>query len=50
MAAGQGNGFRYIKLVFNDCYRYRYDNVQVASNTTMRVLTFNELEVYTKKK
>lgn len=49
MAAGQGDGFRYIKLVFNDCYRYSYEYAN-GTNTSMRVLTFNELEVYTKKK
>lgn len=49
MAAGQGEGFRYIKLVFNDCYRYSYEYAN-GTNTGMRVLTFNELEVYTKKK
>lgn len=48
MAAGQGKGYRYLKLVFNDCYRFEeeYPN---GTNTSMRVLTFNELEVYTKK-
>ncbi len=48
MAAGQGQGYRYLKLVFNDCYRL-YDEFAVATNTKMKVLTFNELEVYTKK-
>lgn len=50
MAAGQGKGFRYIKLVFNDCYRYYDTQSANRSNISMKVLTFNELEVYTKKK
>ncbi len=49
LGTGQGDGFRYLKLVFNDCYRYRYEYAN-GTNTKMRVLTFNELEVYTKKK
>lgn len=49
MASGQGEGFRYIKLVFNDCYRLSYEYAN-GTNTSMKVLTFNELEVYTKKK
>ena len=48
MAAGQGQGYRYLKLVFNDCYRYSYEYAN-GTNTKMKVLTFNELEVYTKK-
>lgn len=48
MAAGQEKGFRYLKLVFNDCYRYEYEYSN-STNTKMKVLTFNELEVYTKK-
>ncbi|MGN0282970.1 MAG: DUF4959 domain-containing protein [Prevotella sp.] len=48
MAAGQGDGFRYLKLVFNDTYRLQYEYAN-GTNTMMKVLTFNELEVYTKK-
>lgn len=48
MLSGQGKGFRYLKLVFNDNYRlnYEYSN---GTNTRLKVLTFNELEVYGKK-
>ncbi len=49
MAAVQGAGYRYLKLVFNDTYRLD-EEYAVATNTKMKVLTFNELEVYTKKK
>lgn len=51
MAAGQGTGFRYLKLVFNKTYENMYgEELETMSNALMRVLTFNELEVYTKKK
>ena len=49
MAAGQEKGFRYLKLKFNDTYRLEYEFAN-GTNTRMKVLTFNELEVYTKKK
>ena len=49
MATGQGAGYRYLKLVFNDTYRLDAEYA-IATNTKMKVLTFNELEVYTKKK
>ena len=48
MAGGQGEGYRYLKLVFNDAYRY-YEEYANGTNTLMKVLTFNELEVYTKQ-
>lgn len=48
MAAGQGEGYRYLKLVFNDTYRLSWEYAN-GTNTLMKVLTFNELEVYTKK-
>ncbi|MGI6224422.1 MAG: DUF4959 domain-containing protein [Prevotella sp.] len=47
-AAGQGDGYRYLKLVFNDTYKYVSDTSS-GTNTFLKVLTFNELEVYTKK-
>jgi len=50
MAAGQEDGgFRFLKIKFNDSYRYEYEYAN-GTNTLMKVLTFNELEVYTKKK
>ena len=48
MASGQGEGYRYLKLVFNDTYRLEEEYAN-GTNTLMKVLTFNELEVYTKK-
>lgn len=48
MASGQGKGYRYLKLVFNNTYLYQYEYPN-GTNTMMKVLTFNELEVYTKK-
>ena len=48
MASGQGDGFRYLKLVFNNTYLLSSE-IANKTNTLMRVLTFNELEVYTKK-
>jgi hypothetical protein len=48
MASGQGSGYRYLKLVFNDTYRAVYES-GFTTNTLIKVITFNELEVYTKK-
>lgn len=48
MASGQGKGYRYLKLVFNNTYLLNYEFAN-GTNTMMKVLTFNELEVYTKK-
>lgn len=45
----QGEGYRYLKLVFNDWYRYPYNDAAYFSNKLIHSLTFNELEVYTKK-
>lgn len=50
-ASGQGEGYRYLKLEFKDFYTdpdggYYY----YTTNQDMKVMSFNELEVYTKKK
>lgn len=46
-AAGQGNGYRYLKIVFKDSYWTEWDESKYANPNG--VITFNELEVYGKK-
>lgn len=52
MAAGQGEGYRYLKLQFEGYYADAPDGQSIANytNDNMKVMSFNELEVYTKKK
>ena len=49
-ADGQDEGFRYLKLVFNDVFHLT-DGMEENSNykNTYKYITFHELEVYTKK-
>lgn len=46
---GQGEGFRYLKLVFNDVFRHPYleDNGNYVN--TRKYMSFHELEIYSRK-
>jgi len=46
----QGEGFRYLKIKFNDAYRLPSGYEQPSTtNTVTRHLTFHELEIYSDK-
>ena len=47
-AAGQGDGYRYLKIVVNNTFNAQGDLVDICSNDA-HMITFTELEVYTKK-
>ena len=49
-AAGQGEGYRYLKIVVNNTFNAAGDRWDVdMCNNDAHMITFCELEVYTKK-
>lgn len=48
-AAGQGDGYRYLKIVVNDCFNIIPEEDWGPFGNEPHVITLHELEVYTKK-